>query len=120
MKDVNDNHGHDAGDLVLCETARRLVAAVRRADIVARLGGDEFAVVYELNDPSSLDLVDRLDRALRAPIGIGPTTWVSCPASIGLADTRTAGYDAADLIAAADEAMYDVKRARRAATASTR
>ena len=120
LKDVNDNYGHDAGDLVLCETARRLVSAVRRADIVARLGGDEFAVVHEPNDPTSLDLVDRLDRALRAPICVSPTVWVSCPASIGVADTRTSGYDAADLIAVADEAMYDVKRARQDATASTR
>ena len=52
FKIVNDTHGHDAGDIVLCETARRLLATVRGADTVARLGGDEFVIVYEPNDPS--------------------------------------------------------------------
>ena len=60
---VNDSHGHDAGDIVLCETARRLLAIVRGADIVARLGGDEFVIVYEPNDPSSDNLVSRLEDA---------------------------------------------------------
>ena len=71
LKQVNDTYGHDAGDMVLCETARRLVAIVRGADVVARLGGDEFVVVYEPNDPSSDRLVDRIDEALVEPIEIG-------------------------------------------------
>ncbi|MGZ4772523.1 MAG: hypothetical protein ACXV3B_07575, partial [Ilumatobacteraceae bacterium] len=48
------------------------------------------------------------------PIRISPTTVVSCPASIGVADTSTVGYNGVELLAAADEAMYEVKRARRA------
>ena len=64
FKNVNDTYGHDVGDLVLCETARRLVSTVRGADIVARLGGDEFVVVYEPNDPNSSNLIERMDRAL--------------------------------------------------------
>jgi diguanylate cyclase (GGDEF)-like protein/PAS domain S-box-containing protein len=114
LKYVNDTYGHDAGDIVLCETASRLVAIVRGADVVARLGGDEFVVVYEPKDPNSDRLVDRIDAALEEPIEIATGTTVSCPASIGTADTRIVGASATKLLAAADDAMYQVKRARRA------
>ena len=114
LKEVNDTYGHDAGDLVLCETARRLLSTVRGADFVARLGGDEFVIVYEPNDPNSNDLTQRIDCALSAPIQITPTTSVLCPASIGTADTRTTGHHAVALLAAADEAMYEMKRAHHA------
>ncbi len=119
FKDVNDTHGHDAGDLVLCETARRLLTIVRGADTVARVGGDEFVIVFEPNDPNSHNLIERLDHELSEPINISATTTVSCPASIGIADTRTVGYTGAALLAAADDAMYDVKRTRPVARGST-
>ncbi len=114
FKKVNDVFGHGAGDVVLRETARRLVAIVRGADNVARVGGDEFVVVYEPNDVGCDSLVDRIGRELAAPIDISPTVVVSCPASIGIADTRTVGYHAAALLGAADTAMYEAKRIRRA------
>jgi diguanylate cyclase (GGDEF)-like protein/PAS domain S-box-containing protein len=110
FKNVNDAHGHDAGDVVLCETARRLLTIVRGADTVARLGGDEFVIVFQPNDANSHDLTTRLDRGLSEPIKISATTIVTCPASIGIADTRTVGYNGAALLAAADDAMYLVKR----------
>jgi diguanylate cyclase (GGDEF)-like protein/PAS domain S-box-containing protein len=113
LKFVNDTHGHDAGDVVLCETARRLVAIVGRSGVVARLGGDEFVVVYEPDDPESQHLVDRIDEELARPIGLGSGAAVACPASIGTADTRVVGHDPTHLLAAADDAMYQVKRARR-------
>ena len=113
FKNVNDTHGHDAGDIVLCETARRLVATVRGADTIARFGGDEFAIVYEPNDPNSQNLIARLDGALSAPINVTPTTTVQCRASIGIAETGTVGYHSAALLAAADLAMYVEKRARK-------
>ena len=112
LKAVNDVHGHDAGDIVLCETARRLLSIVRGADVIARLGGDEFVIVYEPTDPSSDELLQRIDRALSSPIVLSATVAVSCPASIGHADTRTVGRDGAALLAAADADMYEVKRAR--------
>ena len=122
FKMVNDLHGHEAGDIVLCETARRLLAVVRGADIVARLGGDEFVIVYEPKDPSADNLLQRLEQVLSEPIRVRAGISVTCPASIGVADTRTTGYDAAALVAAADAAMYRVRRAhhragRRAAPA---
>lgn len=114
LKQVNDAHGHDAGDLVLRETARRLLKAVRGADVVARIGGDEFVVVFEPDDPSSDRLVDRIETLLAEPIDAGAAGALRCPASIGTADTRTVGTSPERLLAAADDAMYQVKRARRA------
>lgn len=113
LKQVNDAHGHDTGDLVLRETARRLLKAVRGADVVARIGGDEFVVVYQPDDPSSDHLVDRIEALLAEPIDAGAAGTVWCPSSIGTADTRTMGTNPERLLAAADDAMYQVKRARR-------
>lgn len=115
LKQVNDAHGHDAGDAVLRETAHRLLKAVRGADVVARIGGDEFVIVYEPTDPSSEHLVDRMELLLAGPIVLADGVSVRCPASIGTADTRVVGRNAEHLLAAADDAMYQVKRARRIA-----
>ena len=110
FKSVNDSYGHDAGDVVLCQTAQRLQSTVRADDIVARLGGDEFVVVFEPSYTTSDDLVERVDDALAAPIDVTDGLALCCPASIGTADTRTVGYHAAALLAAADADMYEVKR----------
>jgi diguanylate cyclase (GGDEF)-like protein/PAS domain S-box-containing protein len=118
FKDINDSFGHDAGDKVLCETAQRLLAVVRGADVVARLGGDEFVIVYEPNDPSADRLVQRIEAAFSSPIDIGDSVEVDCPASVGVADTRTVGYDSARLLAEADAAMYQMKRHRHGITAA--
>ena len=112
LKIVNDTYGHDAGDFVLCETARRLVGLTRTADVVARLGGDEFVIVYEPNDVGADNLIARVREALSAPIVISDTISVFCTASIGHADTRAVGRDPATLLASADMAMYESKRAR--------
>jgi GGDEF domain-containing protein len=66
--------------------------------------------VYEPNDPNSDNLIQRLDEALAAPITVRIGISVSCPASIGVADSDAYGYDATALMAAADAAMYRVKR----------
>jgi len=111
FKSVNDTHGHDAGDAVLRATATRLQAAVRDADVVARYGGDEFVVVYEGADDNTVHrLVERIHNALRAPIDIGDGVTVCCPASVGIADTRSTAPNAAALIGAADREMLEVKK----------
>ncbi len=112
FKSVNDTHGHDAGDAVLRETARRLVSIMRAADVVARVGGDEFVIVYELGDLNPEALIARINRTLCEPIAISDTVAVYCPASMGHADTRTVGRNLAALLTAADTAMYDEKRSR--------
>jgi diguanylate cyclase (GGDEF)-like protein/PAS domain S-box-containing protein len=117
FKAVNDTHGHEVGDIVLPETARRLLDVVRSSDTVARLGGDEFVIICDRDQAGARSLVARIDRALSVPIAISATESVCCPASIGIADSASTGTDAADLLAAADLAMYEVKKSRRPATA---
>lgn len=112
FKSVNDTYGHDVGDIVLCETARRLRSTVRSADIVARIGGDEFVIIFEMNDSTCSDLVPRIERALAPAIEISATCEVWCSASMGHADTRTVACTPSALLAAADAAMYEQKRAR--------
>lgn len=112
FKQVNDVHGHDAGDAVLIETAKRLSKTVRDADVVARIGGDEFVIVHEAVGAGTPALVDRLMEALSEPIEIADGVTVTCPASVGVVDTGTSGRDPAELLAAADAAMYQAKRAR--------
>ena len=68
-------------------------------------------IVYEPKDPSSDNLLTRLDEVLSEPIRVRVGITVNCRPSIGVADTSTMGYDAAALVAAADAAMYRVKRA---------
>jgi diguanylate cyclase (GGDEF)-like protein len=112
FKTVNDTHGHEVGDIVLRETARRLLSLVRSSDTVARLGGDEFVVTCDRDRAGARSLAARIDKALSAPIRISATETVCCPASIGIGDSVSAGGDAADLLAAADRAMYEVKKSR--------
>ena len=111
FKAVNDTHGHEAGDTVLCATAARLQAAVRGADVVARYGGDEFVVVCEGADDNAVrSLVERIRTALSAPIEVDSGVTVCCRVSIGVADTRSTDPDASALIRAADRAMLEVKK----------
>lgn len=118
FKQVNDLHGHECGDIVLREIAKRMVDVARSADIVARVGGDEFVIIYEPNEAGADSLVERLDAALAAPVVVGPTLVINSRASIGYADTRTVGRNPSALIAAADAAMYEVKRAHQRAAAT--
>lgn len=117
LKTVNDNLGHEAGDRVITTTADRLRRAVRKHDIVGRLAGDEFVALLTGHlDPRTLDgFVDRIRRALRAPIEI-PGGTVQVAASIGVVQTdRGDSRDAATLLHEADKAMYAAKaRGRRA------
>ncbi len=109
FKQVNDTLGHLVGDGVLVRVSRLLEAGVRRSDVVARLGGDEFAVLLPRTRRSkAVELGHRLlrlvaeDRDLRderAPVGF----------SIGVACLPTP-RTGAELVAAADEAMYRAKR----------
>ncbi len=110
FKQVNDSHGHLAGDIVLRATARRVQNALRDADTVARFGGDEFAVL--LQDPTSREDVERLagviKHAVSEPISVAANTTVSVTASIGMAFLGTQ-TEVSDAVALADKAMYDAK-----------
>jgi diguanylate cyclase (GGDEF)-like protein/PAS domain S-box-containing protein len=108
FKLVNDSLGHDAGDQLLIEVARRLTSAVRGVDTVARLGGDEFVVLVEDEpDDAVLRLADRLARLVAEPIQLEQGT-VNTSTSIGIAFASDA-ESAADLLRDADTALYRAK-----------
>jgi diguanylate cyclase (GGDEF)-like protein/PAS domain S-box-containing protein len=117
FKHINDKHGHQAGDVVLRETATRLRAAVRATDVVSRVGGDEFVLVWETPGELPELVATKIAEALAAPVEIAPGVLVDCTASIGLADTRQLGYDAVILLNTADARMYESKRVRAGAHA---
>ena len=110
FKDVNDSHGHAAGDQALVEVARRLRSGLRAGDVIARLGGDEFTVL--LPDVPSMEHVlqvaQKLQRSLsaRCQLKMGE---VSLGASIGIAAFPDDAQDSGTLMRFADMAMYAAK-----------
>jgi diguanylate cyclase (GGDEF)-like protein/PAS domain S-box-containing protein len=112
FKQINDLHGHDAGDLVLAETAARLRKHLRASDLIARLGGDEFLVVLE--DIQDLLPVEIVARKLLAEIMhpyLVPGAEVGVTASIGISVLPDDSIDAGALMKHADTAMYAAKQA---------
>lgn len=112
FKDVNDRFGHEQGDVLLVEIARRMRAVVRAGDIVARLGGDEFTVLLEdVADPAAIVAVaDKLHEAIERPVELDGE-YLRVRGSIGASLFPGNGEHAADLLARADLALYRVKAA---------
>ena len=111
FKAINDQHGHEAGDEVLSEISRRLQALVRGNDVVARLGGDEFAILLSgVSRPEDVEqTLQRCLFSIQRRITLDSGEKVSVGASIGA--VIGGGDDACrELLHAADEAMYAVKR----------
>jgi len=116
FKPVNDEFGHDVGDLVLTEVARRLSASVRPGDAVGRFGGDEFVVVCRDVAPGGEEgIVRRVEEALAGPVAFEGGRW-DAAASIGVARFGP-GDDLRRVLRRADHAMLEVKRERRRACA---
>ena len=114
FKGVNDSRGHGAGDALLRIVAERLLATVRGVDTVARFAGDEFTVILEgLAEPADAEAVAmKLVEALRPPMRIC-NELLTVSTSVGLAVLADGDVDAASLLARADEALYEAKRAGR-------
>jgi len=113
FKQINDRHGHAAGDAFLVEVAQRLRRNVRASDLVARLGGDEFFVVLEaVQDLAGVErVVVKIIDALRRPYpGIGEATR-RVSATLGISIFPDDAPDATTLVEHADEAMYTAKQA---------
>jgi diguanylate cyclase (GGDEF)-like protein/PAS domain S-box-containing protein len=112
FKDVNDVFGHEAGDEVLREAARRLSATVRSPDTAARIGGDEFVVVSPgiAHEDDAGTIAARVGAALAVPYHVGGRR-LDVGASIGVSTTRMATIETHDLLRQADLAMYEAKKA---------
>ncbi|WP_433219915.1 diguanylate cyclase domain-containing protein [Dactylosporangium sp. CS-047395] len=117
FKQVNDRHGHHAGDELLVVAARRLAACVRAEDLAVRLGGDEFAVVLPHTDAARAGhLADEVTAALSRPYAVAGTV-ARVGASVGVATGTPADLDA--LLRDADTEMYRIKTARKTAAVAT-
>ncbi|MFJ9347154.1 diguanylate cyclase CdgB [Streptomyces sp. NPDC101237] len=111
FKSINDRFGHNAGDAVLIEVARRLSRGVRDGDTVARLGGDEFVILADgLGKADAQDLAVRLRNEIIQPIRAeGRAVRVGASFGIGWAHC---GMTADEVLKSADERMYVEKRSR--------
>ncbi|MEU7903595.1 sensor domain-containing diguanylate cyclase [Actinoplanes sp. NPDC049118] len=117
FKQVNDRHGHAAGDELLRSMGQRLRGALREEDFAGRLGGDEFIVILTGPDCErrAHGLAARIRDVVRAPVAL-TLGEVRVDVSVGVAVGTGMAYDANGLLAAADAAMYQAKTARRGAT----
>ncbi len=115
FKAVNDNHGHDIGDQLLIEVANRLSASVRSHDTVARLGGDEFVLVLTglETKESSEEVLRRVISSIAKPVALLSGAHARVGISFGLAFSPEDGLDPNELIAKADERMYEQKKSLR-------
>ncbi len=117
FKQVNDNHGHEAGDELLKVAAQRLSHCVRRGDTVARQGGDEFIVVLaEISDIAGAERVAaKIVQALALPFELAAVnlTITTITTSVGIAVFPVHGTDVQELLKQADLAMYAAKEGGR-------
>ena len=111
FKEVNDTHGHQAGDIVLIKVGEILRALARKSDFIARLGGDEFVLLLEGVDREEVctRLATEFLAILDRPLALSDTLSVSIGASIGIAFGETGAVNAETIIAQADQAMYQAK-----------
>ncbi len=111
FKTINDKHGHDAGDYVLKEFARRLQENIRGVDLVARIGGEEFLIVMpDAGRMVATHVSERLRRAVESkPFVIDNGDKLDITVSIGVALGAADDCDIDDLMKRADEALYKAK-----------
>lgn len=119
FKILNDTKGHDFGDLLLKEAAKRLLSCVRAEDTVARLGGDEFVVLLEDLSPDEQQarvqakfVGEKLRDTLAAPYMLEEYVHY-CTSSIGISLFKGTDIQSGELLKRADTAMYQAKAAGR-------
>ena len=112
FKEINDRHGHAAGDELLRRVARLLRESMRESDLVGRIGGDEFLVICPDvgGAERAVGLAGRLAETLRDGLR-AEADKLCCSVSVGVAWSRGNTSDVDALVAAADAAMYQAKRA---------
>ncbi len=113
FKQINDTHGHAAGDAALALVARTLIEQVRGSDIVGRLGGDEFGVILAQSDQAmAIEKAEQLAAAIRATPFVWEGQTIQLDAAYGIYAFREGG-DASSALAAADKAMYAHKNSQK-------
>jgi diguanylate cyclase len=120
FKKINDTHGHDIGDEFLSAMAGRLSASLRSSDLLARFGGDEFVVIGtgpafdESPRTAARALADRLGESTIGELRLNQTMLDYGGASVGVVAVDARTTSAEEALRLADDAMYVVKRSRRA------
>ncbi|MFH1060684.1 MAG: diguanylate cyclase, partial [Pseudomonadota bacterium] len=110
FKEINDRHGHEAGDKVLSEMAARVLDMLRESDVMGRLGGEEFAVLLvEAGDGEALRVAQRLRATLAQSPMLAGQTAISYTVSIGVASLQPGDQGVEDLLRRADQALYQAK-----------
>jgi diguanylate cyclase (GGDEF)-like protein/PAS domain S-box-containing protein len=112
FKAINDTLGHEAGDVILTETARRLRKCIRATDTAARLGGDEFAIILQdVREKQTIEIVaQRIVQSMSKPFDYHDHPCLLKGISIGISIYPSDTEDADDLVRMADEAMYAAKK----------
>lgn len=114
FKKLNDTFGHPAGDAALRATAQVLERHLRKGDHAARYGGEEFAVILPgADEPGAMRLAERVRLAIQHQRLVFEDARLHFTASLGVAVSPTDGETEADLLAAADRALYAAKHAGR-------
>ena len=112
FKKINDEHGHNAGDILLIEISNRLKKSVRDSDTIARWGGDEFIIL--LNNIDGVDginiLINRIIEDCSKPVSLDKNLNVSVSLSIGVSMYPENGNNKTQLLELADKAMYVAKK----------
>ncbi len=111
FKPINDKFGHEAGDVVLKEIAKRLKNVIRETDTVARMGGDEFVILQSKvhNAEEAQNLAQRLAASIHLPVNFGGET-LKVAVSIGVSLSQFAPLEPRQILNQADAAMYESKR----------
>lgn len=111
FKDVNDRHGHAAGDTAIAQIAARIEPILRVGDVASRIGGDEFAVlIHHLEDEGDARAVaSRICEAMQQPISVADGAEMTIGLSVGIAIYPEHGTEVDALMRHADAAMYAVK-----------
>ena len=113
FKNINDQYGHDAGDIVLKTAAERILSTIRKSDLASRFGGDEFVVLLEniQNDSFAAQVAEKIIEVLQEPMTLADEISGHVSASIGLKIFDEKSNVSVDsILKDADNAMYEAKR----------